>query len=172
MFSKFATFARYAREAGNGKTSPKYALAVGAMVPGKNTRPNGVKNMTEKNNLHYYLFLSRPPGIGCQPDGFDIDSREAWLPRRDIGGIYCLGRCGWHEKLSPRDVWHYSLRPESEIERAELVFWDHKDGFSEWLREDYMSQPDEFLKEYADKGDNKAWAALVLKRQEEKEHAE
>jgi len=111
--------------------------------------------------MHYYLFLSRPPGISCQPDGFDIDTREVWLPARKVDGRNCLGRCGWPEPLSWQDIVHYSLHPESEIERAELVFAREGED-RQWLRENYMSQPDELLQEYADE-DIKAWAALILK---------
>jgi len=116
--------------------------------------------------MHYYLYLSRPPGIGCQPDGFDIDTREVWLPAREVDGRNYLGRCGWPRQLLPEDIYHYSLRPESELERAELVFWNRDKGEVEtWLKEDYMSQPDDLLEEYAtEHRDMKAWAALVLKR--------
>ena len=45
-------------------------------------------------------------------------------------------------------------------ERAEYVFWLEGD---DWLRENYLSQPVDKLKEYAAKGGQKAAAALVLK---------
>ncbi len=113
---------------------------------------------------HSYLFLSRPPGIGCQPDGDDIDKRETWWPSRNVGGFNCLGRAVWPARLSPRDVYLYTLRPESELERAELVFWDRqKNEINEWLRNNYLSQPIEKLREYAKRRDGyKARAALVI----------
>jgi len=113
---------------------------------------------------HSYLFLSRPPGIGCQPKGDLIDERKTWVPRRDIDGFNCLGRAVWPTKLSPRDVYHYSLRPESELERAELVFWDRdKNEVNQWLRNNYLSQPVGKLREYAERRDGyKARAALVI----------
>lgn len=117
-----------------------------------------------KKELRFYLYLSHPPGIGCQPEGFDIDSREVWMPSRKINGRNCLGRCGWEHPLEPRDIFHYSLRPESELERAELTFWDRdKNETIAWLRGNYLRQPIEKLQRYAEEHhDVKAWAALII----------
>ena len=103
-----------------------------------------------------YLMTSRPPGIGCQPDGWI--ERETWLPAHEVDGRYFLGRVVYPERLSPEQVYRYELWPEDEVERAKLIFAREP----EWIREDYMAQEVEFLEELADR-DQLAWAALVLK---------
>ena len=107
---------------------------------------------------HRYYFLSRPPGIGCQPDGFA--NREYWRPKQEIPGTERTAH-GWveyPEKLTAEQVEHWSFWIADVLERAEYVF-----AGKDWLRENYLSQPIEKLREYADEHrDLKAWAALVI----------
>ncbi len=105
-----------------------------------------------------YLYRNRPPGIGCQPDGFD--AHETWLPGREVEGRHFLGRVEYSQSLSWEQVKRYELWPEDELERAEMTFTrEGKD--SAWLREDYLAQSIGKLEAFADR-DTKAWAALVI----------
>ena len=108
-----------------------------------------------------YRYMCRPPGIGCQPDGFDPDTREMWLPAKEIDGRHFFGRVEYPEPLPMEKIWHFDLWPEDEVERAELTFYrEHEDAG--WMREHYLEQPVEFLREHADRC-RFAAAALVLK---------
>ncbi len=106
-----------------------------------------------------YYYCNRPPGIGCQPDGFT--ERETWLPAKEIDNRLCFGYAVYPKPLAPEQVYRFDLRPESIVEQAEYVFW-REDSDSDWLKENYLSQPVGRLRDYASR-DVKAWAALVLK---------
>jgi len=107
-----------------------------------------------------YLYRKRPPGIGCQPDGWI--EREAWHPPREHPsgneGQHFWGIIEYPEKLPISEIIRWDFWPVDATERAEMVFRD-----DDWLRENYLSQPVDKLREYAAKGDQKAAAALVLK---------
>ena len=107
-----------------------------------------------------YPYRNRPPSIGCQPDGFIPDTREAWLPAREIEGRYFLGCVEYLNPLSFDDIHRYELWPTDKVEWAEYIFWLES---SDWLRADYLSQDDETLEKYASR-DIKAQAALILKQ--------
>lgn len=107
-----------------------------------------------------YLFRNRPPGIGCQPDGWV--NRETWMPAKEIQDRFFLGQVEYAEPLPFEQVKRYELWPESELERAEYVFW-LEDEDADWLRADYLAQPVEMLRQYAPR-DQKAQAALIILR--------
>lgn len=108
-----------------------------------------------------YYYLNRPPSIGCQPDGFT--ERECWMPMQQIPGSerMAFGRVTYPEHLEFDQVWKYDLLPAAKKDQAEMVFWREGDDAG-WIKEDYMGQPVEFLKEHKDRC-RFAWAALVLK---------
>lgn len=104
-----------------------------------------------------YLYSHRPPGIGCQPDGWT--DRETWLPAKIIGHRYFFGRVEYDGGLSFETVSRYELWPKSELERAEMVFWRED---LDWLRESYLTADEALLQEHAPT-DVKARAALVIR---------
>ena len=109
-----------------------------------------------------YLYRSRPPSIGCQPEGFT--NRETWLPGRQHpsgDGRYFLGLVGYPQPLPFEEVYRYELWPVDEVERAEMTFWLEGDA-AKWLLRDYLSLSVEELQQCAGT-DLLAAAALVLK---------
>ena len=66
-----------------------------------------------------YYYRNRPPGIGCQPDGFDPDARETWFPRKEVNGVPYFGKVSYPEPLSCEDLYRYKLRPVDLVEYAE-----------------------------------------------------
>jgi hypothetical protein len=118
-----------------------------------------------------YMMRNRPPGIGCQPDGFLWDETETWIPMREhpypprhLVGLRFLGKAVYPQALTFEQIWQYELWPEDPLEWAEYTFWrEGEDGA--WLRKDYLEQSVEFLQEQA-KRDHKAVAALIIKEWE------
>lgn len=111
--------------------------------------------------MHKYYYRNRPPGIGCQPDGFDPDTREAWRPRKDVNGIPYHGEVSYPEPLSPEDLYRYELRPADLVECAEYIFWQHE-GSGLDLRTDYLSTDRATLEIYASRSSVLAQAALII----------
>lgn len=77
----------------------------------------------DRPRYRYYL-LNRPPGIGCQPDGF-VD-RETWLPSRKIPDGDYWHALGWVEYLRPlsmEEVWKKELRPADPEEWKAYLEW-------------------------------------------------
>jgi hypothetical protein len=113
--------------------------------------------------MNEYYYINRPPGIGCQPDGFDIDTRETWMPRRRVGDRYFLGTVSYPEPLDPEDVWQYELYPVDPVERAECTFWCTHDPS---LRQEYLDTPREDLESMAEFCGLSQAALVILKAQE------
>ena len=109
-----------------------------------------------------YLYRNRPPGIGCQPDGFNLDTRETWCPAKEIDGRHFWGRVEYSLPLAFGEMHRYELLPEDELELAEYIFWLEGDA-AEWLRADYLTADEKMLQDYAEQ-DAKAWAALVIRQ--------
>ena len=109
---------------------------------------------------HVYYYRNRPPGIGCQPSGFDPDTRECWHPRRGVRGLLYHGQVSYSEPLKFEQVWRYELVPADPVENAEYAFWQELDpGYD--MRDDYLSTPREQLQQLA-RHDVLAGAALVI----------
>lgn len=112
-----------------------------------------------------YLFKSRPPGIGCQPDGFVPDTMEAWYPAKSHESCPTrrfFGSVEYEEPLPFERIDHYSLYPVNLLERAEMVFWREGES-ADWLRKNYLSQSVEDLRDFAyERDDEKARAALII----------
>jgi len=134
--------------------------------------PNDVDGFTEANQVAQalqekgpgdaaYLYVNRPPSIGCQPDGFYPDLREVWMPGRQVGNRHFLGRVVYPKPLPFDDILRYELWPENIVTRAEMVFWREGSATS-WLRTEYLTAEEALLREHLDR-DPKAWAALVLR---------
>jgi hypothetical protein len=102
-----------------------------------------------------YFYLSRPPCIGTEPDGWV--EREAWSPARAEGFRQVHGFVVYSKRLDFESTWRYDLLPEDLKEQAEIVFWREP----EWIKEDYLAASPELLHEHR-YNDNKAWAALIL----------
>ena len=72
-----------------------------------------------------YYYLNRPPGIGCQPDGFT--ERERWSPKREIPGTERTAH-GWVEyleKLDPYQIWKWEFYPADPVELE--AYWDWRE---------------------------------------------
>ena len=110
--------------------------------------------------MYEYYYLSRPPGIGCQPPGFDPDTRETWVPRRETSGSYYWGKVSYPEGLSHEEICRYNLRPVDQVEYAHHVFWE-KDAES-W-EDEYLAQDLSLLYQMIiQSGSILAQAALVI----------
>jgi hypothetical protein len=109
-----------------------------------------------------YYYRSRPPGIGCQPDGFT--GRESWLPARDcpMGMGHCFGWAEYPARLSLDRVYRYDLVADDLLERAVYVFRRHFDDEANWLRfvEEYFAAGN--LAQLAGRGDHIAEMVLAL----------
>lgn len=78
-----------------------------------------------------YYYLSRPPGIGCQPD--DSISMETWCPVRPIPPLPTQmmndyrrpahGFVLYAKPLSYYRAWKYDLLPADETERLAGYLW-------------------------------------------------
>jgi len=86
-----------------------------------------------------YYYRNRPPGISCQPDGFDPDTREYWQPRRKVNEIPYHGAVSYPQPLTPKQIWQYELRPADLVEYAEFIFWEDGRADDIAMREDYLS---------------------------------
>ena len=107
-----------------------------------------------------YYLVARPPGIGCQPDGWT--TFEIWVPTRERDGRHYFGWVEYPEPLPPEKIWEYELRAADDVEHAEYVFWhwERKDG-CKGLRAEYLAAARPLLERMAPR-DMKAWAALVI----------
>lgn len=71
---------------------------------------------------HRYYYLNRPPGIGCQKDGF-VD-RECWMPARVINvGRNALGWVDYPFRLDFEDIWKWELWPDDTDELESYCEW-------------------------------------------------
>ena len=86
-----------------------------------------------------YYYRNRPPGIGCQPDGFDLYTREYWCPRKEIDGVPYHGVVSYPTPLTPEQIWQYELRPADLVEYAEFIFWEDGRADNVDMREDYLN---------------------------------
>ena len=75
-----------------------------------------------------YFYRNRPPGIGCQPDGWE--EREAWSPVRAVPEIasdlkhhHFHGWVEYQRALTPYICWKYELLPADPVERAVFMFY-------------------------------------------------
>ncbi len=111
-----------------------------------------------------YLYRTRPPGLGCQPNGWI--EREAWHPSREHEAgseeQYFWGHVTYAGPLTFPEIDRYELWPVSLTERAQYAFWGKGDD-AEWLYESYMAADADLLREHVQRGDTLAKAALVLK---------
>jgi hypothetical protein len=109
-----------------------------------------------------YYYRNRPPGIGCQPDGFA--EREQWLPAQDCpaGGGHCFGWVEYPARLSLDRVYRYDLVADDLLERAVYLFWRHFDDEANWLRfvEEYFAAGS--LAQLAGRGDHVAELVQTL----------
>jgi hypothetical protein len=120
---------------------------------------------------YYYEF--RPPGIGCQPDGWT--KREGGLPKttftvpsglRDKSEleISAFGWVEYEDKLTFDQMFKKDLIPHNPQERARYYMWvrnNRNQETADWLIEDYQAQGYDWLVENA-KTDPTAYCALVL----------
>ena len=110
--------------------------------------------MTSKMKSYKYFYLSRPPCVGTEPDGWT--EREGWTPTRLIDLRPAHGFVTYSQKLDPGAIWKYSLRPDDVKEQAEMKFWGEPD-----VRTNYLALNPKRLHEFRHK-DDRAWAALIL----------
>jgi len=106
-----------------------------------------------------YYYLNRPPGIGCQPGGFDPDTRETYLPGRYVKGRHVLGKVEYPKRLPAEEVHRYDLFPADVRERAELVLARET---CQAIKDEYLQTDNDRLVEFKD-NDVLAWAVLVLR---------
>ena len=101
-----------------------------------------------------YLYLNRPPGIGCQPDGY-TEIKHYW-PRREYveaqgdAGIYEQPVYGWvdyPEPLTPYQCWKWDFLPVDRVESFVITL--SRLALGDWALRTYWELPDAELEEYA-----------------------
>lgn len=128
---------------------------------------NAMKQMLSSR----YYYQLRPPGIGCQPNGylrwetFDFIQEVEDLPGRYHGFVE------YPEPIDTYDAWRFDLTPADPVEQARMKFISHAGGDAE--------EAAAFLKRLLDKGEEELSkmanvspgtyykAALVILRAEE-----
>ena len=108
-----------------------------------------------EGDMMKYYYLSRPPGIGCQPDGWA--NREVFSPARgpdDYGRVVH----GWVKYEGPLDycmVWKYDLIPADLGERARFLlareFIDFGQQGQGQNQQQVIQVVDGVIKEYIDR---------------------
>lgn len=75
---------------------------------------------------HRYYYLYRPPGTGCQKDGFI--NRERWMPAELIPdtGQRALGWVDYPFRLDLEDVWKWELQPANMYDRK--LYWEWRES--------------------------------------------
>jgi len=73
-----------------------------------------------------YFYINRPPGIGCQPEGF-VD-REMWMPAKPQlligrGEWNVLGWVEYPEPLDQEQIWLKELYPRNAWEVSLYLDW-------------------------------------------------
>jgi hypothetical protein len=116
---------------------------------------------------HLYYYLNRPPGIGCQPDGWT--ETETWMPAQPIPGQETRHALGWVKYPEPLDhlrAWRFDLHPADPVELAHYAFWmagDMDEAEAQYMEADYLDSSEEELQQLVLRGDYLAAHALVLK---------
>jgi hypothetical protein len=75
--------------------------------------------------MNEYLYINRPPGIGCQPPGGNVSA--TWYPMQDqdtpIGRRSFFGKVKYDEPLPLKEIDRYELLPVDRLEWAKLQIW-------------------------------------------------
>ena len=111
-----------------------------------------------------YLYTSRPPSIGCQPDGFT--NREVWIPSHEVDGRHYLGVAEYDKPLDFKDIRAYELMPEEKGER--LVYMALRAELEWWVFQDYYQADEDVVKSAAAR-DFTAYLVTEIKGMEEAE---
>ena len=119
-----------------------------------------------------YFYRNRPPGIGCQPDGWS--AREGGLPKdywKDSAGetVYAFGWVEYSEPLTFEQAWLKDLLPDEHVERANYSIWaymDRDEKEAAWITESYQTLSTEELEKEAPR-DFMARAILTIRKAQE-----
>lgn len=89
---------------------------------------------------HVYFYLNRPPGPGCQPDGFT--SKETWLPKQFPQEFPrgAWGLVAYQKPLNFVQIDSYDLLPQNLLEKAVYVAWleaDRDSGITQFVLDSY-----------------------------------
>jgi len=106
-----------------------------------------------------YYYRNRPPGIGCQPDGFT--RREDYYGAAQGRNTRYHGEVEYPEALTHEQVYKYELVPADTLEAALFDLREKGD----WLIGDYAEAPVEVI-EQCSRNDTVAWWILRLREKE------
>ena len=109
-----------------------------------------------------YYYLSRPPGIGCQPSGFI--EKEAWTPKQ-YPPEFPRGAWGWveyEERLLMRDSWRSDLFPVDPVEQLCYRAWQEDKSSERAIR--FLGWYFKLLRHTLEelKMDRDWWAEMIL----------
>ena len=100
-----------------------------------------------------YYCMARPPAYANYPDRPQKPTAlEVWMPARVFPGSdgrWALGWLEYENALPVETVDHWTLWPENEVERAELVFFREESS----MRELYMAEEVDVLRQRLADGD-------------------
>jgi len=126
---------------------------------------------------HRYYYEFRPPGIGCQPDGWT--NREGGLPKSKYivpsglpnkeKSISAFGWVEYDEPLSFDQIYKKDLIPHDPVERAKFYLWishDRNEETVDWLISDYQAQGRNWLLENYEIDSLAAYALILLDAEE------
>lgn len=111
--------------------------------------------------MHKYYLVNRPPGIGCQPEGYK--NSEVWMPARPIPESPTWRALGWAEyenKLSLQEIWKYELFPADKRACALYKIWmleEKNIQDANTMIKEYVALSDEDFKKLLDRRDNYAY---------------
>jgi hypothetical protein len=123
---------------------------------------------------HKYFYRNRPPGIGCQPDGFTAQEgglpKDYW-PASDGEMIHAFGWVEYPEPLTFYQSWRTDLIADDPVERANCAIWaymnrDEKEAA--WITQSYQELSTDELEEEAPR-DFMARAILTIRKAEKEE---
>lgn len=102
--------------------------------------------MQNQQTPRKYFYRNRPPGIGCQPEGFT--ETQAWVPMQhpDQFPRGAFGYVIYSTPLPVNQVWRYDLFPADPLEKALYMAWQDEEqnllGAVDILRSYFSLGPD------------------------------
>lgn len=106
--------------------------------------------------MYTYYYVNRPPGMGCQPDGWV--EREDYFGRTDRQHSPYHGHVRYDRRLTLDEIYRYELEPNDLVEGA---LYHLRDELPYWINEYVEADPIE-VKRFAEKHDKVAhWIHLL-----------
>lgn len=118
-----------------------------------------IRKVESLTRVNPYYLISRPPGIGCQPNY--ATKREAWQPPQQIGLRHFWGVVEYEDPLPFEKIKRYELWDVSPLNRAKMVLENTQAqvvrGYVKAWHENR-----ERVEKYAQGRDRVAWAIALI----------